>query len=450
MGMRDSMRMTMSFYGWETALTSTDLGDDTKALFRQFITAFLQWCHSCRYPPSPSSLLDYLSQSGRQSTSSPALEKSALEWLLSLAPPAQHAAPLPAASPSKKEMDRSRGPDAVPPPPVALPRTTPAQGRDDLGSAPWERALITALRGHHFLWRTEETYRRWAAQFVRYVGTEPMHTWGRAHVEGFLSMLATQQRVSPATQRQALNAIVFLLDQALNQPVSDIRFVRASPRRRVPTVLSREECAALLSHLDGTAHLMARVMYGSGIRLMEMLRLRIQDLDLARLQIRVHAGKGDKDRATVLPESLRPDLQRHLNRLRDLFERDRQAGLNGVWLPEGLARKYPRAGEQWPWQWVFPSRQLSVDPAKGVTRRHHVLEGAFQNAIRNAAKAAKIDKRVTPHVLRHSFATHVLENGTDIRTLQDLLGHESVETTQIYLHVTKHTGVGVRSPLDNL
>jgi integron integrase len=308
--------------------------------------------------------------------------------------------------------------------------------------------LIGTCRRHNFLWRTEETYRRWGTLFAKFIAPRAVETSGAAEIESFLSMLATQQRASPATQRQALNALVFLFDKALGKKVENLNFQRAAPKRRIPTVLSREECTRLLSSLDGTAQLMALLMYGSGIRLMEMLRLRVKDLDIARGQLRVHAGKGDKDRATVLPELVKPRLQRHILGLRELFSNDRELSLAGVWLPEGLSRKYPKAGVSWEWQWLFPSRELSVDPVSGVKRRHHVTEGTFQNAIRRAATVACIDKRVTPHVLRHSFATHLLENGTDIRTVQDLLGHHNLQTTQIYLHVTEKKGIGVRSPLD--
>ena len=267
-------------------------------------------------------------------------------------------------------------------------------------------------------------------------------------VESYLSDLATTRRSSPATQRQALNALVFLFDQALDKKLGELDFHKAAPKRRVPVVLSPSECAALLKALDGTARLMAELMYGSGLRLMELLRLRIQDLDIERGQLCVRGGKGDKDRVTVLPDALCEKLHRHIARLRELWTEDRAAQLSGVWIPEGLARKFQGAGTKWEWQWLFPSRETSVDPASGVRRRHHLLEGSLQNAIRRAAAAAQIDKRITPHVLRHSFATHILENGADIRTVQSLLGHENLQTTQIYLHVMKKPGVGVRSPLD--
>jgi integron integrase len=267
-------------------------------------------------------------------------------------------------------------------------------------------------------------------------------------VGAFLTALAVKQRAMPSTQKQALNALVFFLREALHRPVGEIAFRRAAPRERMPTVLSREECGRLFGALEGTTRLMAEVMYGSGLRLMELLRLRVHHLDFERGQIKVCGGKGDKDRVTVLPTKLRPALQAHVARLRTLFAEDRAANLPGVWLPENVARKYPKAGERWNWQWVFPSRETSIDPVSKVRRRHHVIDSTFQNNIRWAAERAGIDKRVTPHVLRHSFATHLLESGTDIRTLQDLLGHESVETTQIYTHVMVKPGLGVRSPLD--
>jgi len=241
---------------------------------------------------------------------------------------------------------------------------------------------------------------------------------------------------------------VFLVQEALGRKLDPLEFERASPRRRMPVVLSRAECGRLFAALEGTSRLMAELAYGGGLRLMELLRLRVQELDLERGRLMIRSGKGDKDRVTVLPTRLREPLAAHLDRLRQLHAEDRAAALPGVWLPEGLARKYARAGETWEWQWLFPSRETSLDPTSRTRRRHHVNDTTFQNTIKRAARQAGIDKRVSPHVLRHSFATHLLEAGADIRTVQELLGHESVETTQIYTHVMQKPGLGVRSPLD--
>lgn len=330
-------------------------------------------------------------------------------------------------------------------------RAEPPRAAEDLGGADWERDLIEACRERNFLWRTEQTYREWAARFAAFVRPRSPYAANAEDVAAFLSRLAVEKRASPSTQKQALNALVFLMQEALHRELGEIDFHRAAAKKRVPTVLSLDECRRLFAQLDGTPRLMAELMYGAGLRLMELLRLRIHHLDLERRQLRVLAGKGDKDRVTMLPESLIAALAEHVGRLRPLFARDRAENLPGVWLPEGLARKYPNAGTSWEWQWLFPSRETSVDPVGGIRRRHHVLDGAVQEFVRKAARATGLDKRVTPHVFRHSFATHLLESGTDIRTVQELLGHESVETTQIYLHVMqKPGGVGTVSPLDRV
>ncbi|MBI5768028.1 MAG: integron integrase [Verrucomicrobia bacterium] len=304
------------------------------------------------------------------------------------------------------------------------------------------------MRARGFLWRTEQTYREWGARFAGFLRPRSPYAAGAEEVGAFLTELAVRQRARPSTQKQALNALVFLLREALHREVGEIEFRRAAPRVRMPVVLSRAECGRLFGALEGTTRLMAELMYGSGLRLMELLRLRVQHVDLERGQLRVSGGKGDRDRVTVLPARVRPELRAHLERLRGLYAEDRAAGLPGVWLPEHVAGKYPRAGERWNWQWLFPSRETSVDPVTKVRRRHHVIDSTFQNNIRWAAEKAGLDKRVTPHVLRHSFATHLLEGGADIRPGQEVLGHESVATTQIYTHVMAQPGLGVRSPLD--
>ncbi len=318
----------------------------------------------------------------------------------------------------------------------------------DAGEAVWEVSLIERLRVKHYQWRTERTYRDWIWRFANWLGREP-DTAKESDIGGFLTWLAVSRKVAASTQRQALNALVFFFREVLGrEPGALGEYRKAHKRHRLPTVLTRSECRRLLAELDGAAGLMGRLMYGAGLRLMEMLRLRVQDVDFGRGIVMVRDGKGGKDRVTVLPTSLRRVLVEHLEGNRLLFAQDREAGVAGVWLPPSVENKMPNAGLHWEWQWLFPSRQLSTDPRTGLRRRHHVLEGAFQASIRNAARRAGIAKRVTPHVLRHSFATHLLESGSDIRTVQELLGHADVGTTMIYTHVLNKPGVSVKSPLD--
>ena len=344
----------------------------------------------------------------------------------------------------------------------------PTLGKADLGVEVWERRLVERIREKHLAWTSEKTYRHWARRLVAFSqnsGGKSQETEGNTTSQNkrarkpeeitgedlgrFLSHLAVKERCSGATQRQALNAGVFFIREALGRDPGQLEaFDRPARRRNVPSVLSREECTRLFEQLEGTTRLMAELMYGAGLRLTELLRLRVKDVDLERLQLTVRAGKGNKDRLTMVPRSLGGRLREQRERLRVLHEKDRAAGLPGVELPEALERKWPRAGEKFEWFWFFPSRNLMRDPRSAIIRRHHVLDDRFQKAIREAAARAKLDKRVTPHTLRHSFATHLLESGTGIRDLQDLLGHADISTTQIYLHTAKQTGVGIRSPLD--
>jgi len=321
----------------------------------------------------------------------------------------------------------------------------------DLGETPWERKLVEKLRVGHYQWRTETSYREWARRFCAWLGTRTLEEAGDEDIKRFLTELAVKQRLSASTQRQALNAVVYLFREVVGCEPGDFSGFEVSRRPvRVPTVLTVAECRALFASMPGTARLMAQLMYGAGLRLMELLRLRVQDVELERGIVTVRGGKGGKDRVTVLPEALKVPLAGHLERLRGLFEQDRSAGLAGVWLPPPVENKMPKVGQTWIWQWLFPSRETAVDPRTGVRRRHHVQDSAFQSAVRKAAVEARIDKRVTPHTLRHSFATHLLQAGHDIRTVQELLGHADVETTMIYTHVLNKPGVSVHSPLDQL
>jgi integron integrase len=301
--------------------------------------------------------------------------------------------------------------------------------------------------------RTEEAYWGWVRRLLVFskVGGQWRHPreLGAAEVCRFLSHLATERQVSASTQNQALNGLVFFYRETLGLTLEGLgEAARARRVERLPVVLTREEVRRLLGAAPAEFQLPLRLLYGSGMRLMELLRLRVQDLDLERRQIAVHGGKGDKDRVTMVPETLVEGLRAHLVQRRQMHESDRAAGRGRVWLPEALGRKYPQAAAEWGWQWVFAMSRPAQDRATGEWRRHHLLEDSLQRAVKVAARAAGIVKRVSPHVLRHCFATHLLEGGTDIRTLQELLGHKDVTTTQIYTHVMQKPGIGVRSPLD--
>jgi integron integrase len=272
---------------------------------------------------------------------------------------------------------------------------------------------------------------------------------GASELAAFLSHLAKDRDVAASTQNQALNALVFLYGVVLRQPLGDLGdWARVQRPARLPAVLAKDEVARVMAAVVPEYQLAVRLMYGSGLRLLDLARLRVKDLSLERRQILVRDGKGMKDRVTMVPETLLAGLRDQLARARLVYEMDRRAGVSGVWLPEALARKYPQAPLDWAWFWVFPARSLGPDPESGVLRRHHVLEDNVQRAVKLAARRACPEKRVTTHTLRHSFATHLLEAGYDIRTVQELLGHKDVATTQIYTHVMQKPGLGVRSPLD--
>jgi integron integrase len=299
--------------------------------------------------------------------------------------------------------------------------------------------------------RTEEAYVAWIRRFVRYHEMRHPSTLGVAGVERFLSMLAEDRHVSAATQNQALSALLFLYREVLGEPLPWLEgVVRAKVPHRLPTVLRRDEVRAVLSRLPERERLFATLLYGAGIRLLEGLALRVKDVDFGGSQIIVRGGKGDKDRVVPLPKSAREGLARHLERVRELHRSDLASGAGETELPDALAAKFPNAGREWRWQFVFPATRQYVERETGKRRRHHLHPTAVQRAVREAAERAGISKRVSCHTFRHSFATHLLEDGYDIRTIQELLGHKDVSTTMIYTHVLNRGGRGVRSPADVL
>jgi len=297
--------------------------------------------------------------------------------------------------------------------------------------------------------RTEEAYVGWVRRFILANGKRHPREMGAVELEAFLTGLATHGRVAASTQNQALAALLFLYRQVLGGKLPWLDNIRRAKKpERLPTVLTREEVAAMLGQMSGVTWLMAGLLYGAGLRLMECVRLRVQDVDFARREIVVRQGKGGKDRRTMLPALVADALQGQLAEARRLHARDLAAGFGAVWLPHALDRKYANAAREWIWQYAFPASARSIDPRSGVERRHHLDETVLQRAVKTAVRRAGIAKPATCHTLRHSFATHLLESGSDIRTVQELLGHKDVSTTQIYTHVLNRGGHGVLSPLD--
>lgn len=309
--------------------------------------------------------------------------------------------------------------------------------------------LRERIRYMHYSLRTEEAYVYWVRFFIRWHGLRHPRDMGAPEVERFLTHLATVRRVSASTHKQALSALLYLYKEVLDKDLPWMQdLARPVTRQRIPTVLTVAETQRLLLCMNGVTGLLAHLLYGTGLRLMEGLRLRVKDICFERNVIIVREGKGAKDRVVMLPRAVIPALRAQLQYSRSLWAADRAARTPGVELPHALHAKYPKAGETWAWHWVFPAPTLSVDPRSRVKRRHHLYEQRIQRALKNAAKQAGIAKPVSVHTLRHSFATHLLQNGTDIRTVQELLGHSDVSTTMIYTHVLKVAAGGTASPLD--
>ncbi len=305
------------------------------------------------------------------------------------------------------------------------------------------------LRREHYSIRTEEAYVNWIKRYILFHNKKHPQEMNTPEIEQFLTHLAVEEHIAPSTQNQALFAILFLyrrvLEIELERPVDA---VRAKQRVHLPVIMNKAEVARVIAAVPPQYQLIVQILYGSGLRLLEGVRLRVKDVDFGQHQIIIRSGKGGRDRDTLLPDSLIAPLQQQLHYVKALHQKDLSTGHGAVYLPHALAKKYPNASTEWAWQYVFPSHKLSKDPRSGIYRRHHISHSAVQKAVRQAAKNAKIAKHIGPHTFRHSFATHLLEAGYDIRTIQELLGHKSIETTMIYTHVIQRGGMAVRSPLD--
>ena len=306
-----------------------------------------------------------------------------------------------------------------------------------------------ALRTKHYSFRTEQTYKDWIKRYILFHNKRHPNEMGENEIRAFLAYLATERKVAASTQNQALSAILFLYRTVLQKEIilpPDL--TRTSRPKRLPTVLTHAESMAVISQMRGIPRLMTKILYGSGLRITECLRLRVKDVDFENHQIIVRGGKGDNDRLTILPDSVAVEIKHILQDVKALHDKDLREGYGETALPNALGTKYLNAGKEWVWQYIFPASQRSIDPLSGAVRRHHLDETVLQKAIRNAAQLAKIDKPVSPHTFRHSFATQLLQNNYDIRTIQELLGHKDVKTTMIYTHVLQRGGLAVKSPLD--
>jgi len=307
------------------------------------------------------------------------------------------------------------------------------------------------MQYHHYAIRTEQIYIKWILEYIHFNETRHPQEMGKPEIERFLSYLEVNRNMASSTQNQALNAILFLYKYVLDMPLNDyIDATRSKKRKRLPIVLTPSEVSQLFQFISGTNELMAKLLYGAGLRLMECIRLRVKDVDFGNHQIIVRDAKGGKDRVTVLPKTIQEELRFHLKGVQTLFNQELAEGYVDVYTPHALAKKYPGAGKSWIWQWVFPAKNRSRDPRTQKVRRHHTHETGLQKAVATAAKKAGINKRVSPHTLRHSFATHMLEAGKDIRRVQELLGHANVRTTMIYTHVMSTNFKTLGSPLDDL
>ena len=437
----------LHFPRWAEVLRNSDLPDKVKRSYEITLRWYLAWCHKRDVGCSVDSARAFVIWARQEKKANDWLVerwKEAIQWFFLTGK--KQAVPSVAHNDATKkgalERQFASGSD-----------DRPEDGEERLVAFSADEArILDLMRRRGMALRTERSYIRWYRDFLRQSGLRSGAQIDASALKSYLSYLAMDRAVASATQKGALNALVFVAREVFEVRIGEIGdFCRAKNRKRIPVVMSKTETHRLFDQLDGEKLLMAQLQYAAGLRVSELVHLRVKDLDFERNQVIVRGGKGDKDRVAPLPSRLIDELLEHLQKVRQIFESDLSIpGLSGVYLPEALARKFKSAGKDWRWQWVWPSREISMDPRSGLKRRHHVLDRVYQSAVRKAGIHAQLNKRVTTHTLRHSFATHLLEDGVDIRTVQDLLGHKHIETTQVYLHVMKKPGVGVLSPLDSL
>jgi len=464
------MGKTIKLPRWAELLESTALSASEQDSFKVTIRWYLSWCRREGVGCSVQSARDFVAWAQREKQANDWMVdqwKTAIRWFFKTAK-AQASGSLAVGAPDKDSCDQNnsepQGDAAIRGNGTVATEDSSANGTAAFHSfngtdaermepeSEDERKILAVMRNRGMALKTERSYMRHYRGFKRREGLGNATEIGAPALKAYLEYLAMERAVAASTQKQALNALVFVAREVFEVEIGEIGdFVRAKNRKKVPVVMSQEETRRFFAQLKGEKLLMAQIQYAGGLRVSELMRLRVQEIDLERNQIVVRCGKGNKDRVVPLSEKLVGALRAHLGGVRNLFEEDlKRSDLAGVYLPEALARRHKNACKDWRWQWLWPSREISTDPRSGLQRRHHVLDGVYQKAVSAAGKRAGLNKRITSHTLRHSFATHLLENGTDIRTVQDLLGHASVETTQIYTHVMQKPGIGVLSPLDRL
>lgn len=441
----------LHFPRWAEVLKNSNLPSKVKKSYEITLRWYLGWCRKCAVGCSVDSARTFVEWAQKEKNANDwQVEqwKDAVQWYF--VEGKRQVAPTVASDtlPGKRKNVWSRSESSLA---GAFEHSDSSEERLVALSAD-EMQILDLMRRRGMALRTERSYMRWYRDFLRQSGLDSGELMDATQLKSYLSHLAMDRAVASSTQKSALNALVFVAREVFKIELGEISdFCRAKNRRRIPVVMSKAETRRFFAQLTGEKLLMAQLQYAAGLRVSELVRLRVKDLDFERNQVIVRCGKGDKDRVAPLSGRLVDNLQEYLKEVQQTFESDLSVpGISGVYLPEALTRKFKNVGKDWRWHWFWPSRELSIDPRSGLKRRHHVLDRVYQSVVRSAGIAAKLNKRVTTHTLRHSFATHLLEDGVDIRTVQDLLGHKHIETTQIYLHVMQKPGAGVRSPLDSL